>query len=70
MPADTTILEFWYQALRSPLGVALRSNRPDALSQRLYAARREACDPALGDISIVRSPTDGAVLWLLKKLPA
>lgn len=69
MSQSDGLLQWWYAALRSPCGIALRTNRPDALVRKLYAARSAAFDTSLDAISIVRSPTDAAVLWLLKRSP-
>lgn len=62
------MLEFWYRAFASALGVVLRTSDPERMKQKLYAARREALDPDLESIAIVQSPVDpNNELWLVKK---
>lgn len=61
------MLEHWYQALRSPAGVCLRTDDFEATRQKLYKARREVLDPDLDGLSIVQSPTDSNELWIVKK---
>lgn len=34
------LLELWNQAIEAPLGIVIESQRPNALVQKLYAARR------------------------------
>ena len=63
------MLEYWYMALNSPLGVCLRTSDPERLRQRLYAARREAADPQLDSISVAISPTAEDEVWLVKRKP-
>lgn len=58
-------LEFWYSAYRSRAGICLRVSNPDAVRQKLYAARREACDLDLDNLSVVISPTDSGELWIV-----
>lgn len=59
--------ELLYQALRSPLGieVTITEGTPAQVAQRLYAARREACDEELESLSIVQPPSGG--LWIVKR---
>lgn len=55
-PSD--LAEILYEALGSPLGVEVETNRPDLLRQRLYKVRAD--DPALAPLSIHPSPTNPA----------
>ncbi len=47
------MLELWYAALDTPLGLAVRTDNRDKLKMRLYAARAKAHDPSLDALSIV-----------------
>lgn len=67
--AKAEYVSYWYSALASEFGVVVWSDNPDALKQRLYAARREAMDPALESLSIVVSPTNPEHLWIVKNAP-
>jgi hypothetical protein len=64
------ILSYWYRALQSPWGIELICSDPEALRQRLYAARREAQDSDLEGIALCVSPFDPTKLWLVKKGPS
>jgi hypothetical protein len=64
------LLSYWYKALHSPRGVCLVVNDPERIRQKLYAARREAKDAALDNISVCPSPLDPTRLWLVKKEPS
>lgn len=61
------MIEHFYQALRSPLGVCLRTSDGEFVRQKLYAARAEAADPDLKALSICISPTDPDEIWIVKK---
>lgn len=61
------MIHYLYQALTTPLGVCLQVSDVDSVRQRLYAARREACDPALDALALVPSPTALDELWVVKK---
>lgn len=63
------ILNHWYRALHSPLGVELVCSDPEGTRAQLYAARREAKDKDLEQIAICLSPLDPMKLWLVKKEP-
>ena len=65
--ATTGVLHYWYTALSSDLGIELNCSDADAARQRLYAARREAQDTDLDQISVCISPFDPMRLWLVKK---
>lgn len=61
-------VEFLYRALDAALGIAISTNDPERLQARLYAARKEACDPALDELSITPSRTSPATeLWVVRK---
>lgn len=63
-------IEYLYRALRSPAGICVRvvEGDYDAFRQKLYIARREACDPELENLQISQSPTDDKELWIVKKV--
>lgn len=60
-------LEFWYAALASPLGVVIETDNFERARAKLYAARREAMDPALDNIAVMQSPTNPSDIWLVKR---
>jgi hypothetical protein len=62
------MVEHWYSALASKIGVVIQTDNPDLCIQKLYAARRAAGDPDLDGISIIRAPNSPNELWLLKKV--
>lgn len=64
------MLEYLYQALRSDRGVCIRitAGSFDTVRQKLYAARREACDEALADLAFVQSPTAADELWIVRRV--
>jgi hypothetical protein len=63
------ILNHWYRALHSPLGIELVCSDAEGVRNRLYIARREAQDNDLAMISICQSPFDPMRLWLVKRNP-
>lgn len=63
------ILNHWYRALHSERGVEVLCSDVESVRARLYAARKEARDPDLDQISISVSPIDDGKLWLVKKNP-
>lgn len=63
------MLEFLYQALSAPFGIVLRTNDVEKLRARLYAARKEAQDLDLDNLSLVPSPYSSSELWILRRAP-
>jgi hypothetical protein len=62
------MLEFLYKALASPRGIVLRTSDVERARQKLYAARREACDEALNALGLTPSPSAPETeLWIVKK---
>lgn len=61
------ILNWWYRALHSPLGIELVCSDIEVIRGRLYAARKESRDTDLDKISICQSPFDPMRLWLVRK---
>lgn len=60
------MLELLYEALRSPLGIVVQSEDPEALRARLYKLRVK--DPELACLSFVISPLNPTSdLWILRK---
>lgn len=62
-----TMIELWYQALHSSLGIEVVCSDPDKVSKKLYVIRKEVQDADLKDISICHSPFDPTKLWLVKR---
>lgn len=61
------MLELWYDALASDLGIVIKTNDPEALRQQLYKSRREAGDPNLDNLSVRISPTmPREEVWIVK----
>lgn len=63
------VLEHWYEALHSPIGMEFEVDNPDRFIQLLYAARRESGDEQLNALSIVRSPINPSRVWIMKRKP-
>lgn len=63
------ILNYWYRAVMSPLGIELIVSDAESVRARLYAARKEAQDEDLRSIAICMSPFDPMKLWLVKRGP-
>jgi hypothetical protein len=59
--------DLWYAALASECGVAILTDDPAFLKQKLYAIRKGLSDPDLESISIMTSPTDPNEIWLVKR---
>jgi hypothetical protein len=65
-----SVLEFWFDANRQPVGIIVTTDDRNLLMNRLYEARREyqKQDPgALSDLSICISPTNDSELWIIHK---
>lgn len=60
------MLEYWYKALASPVGIVIETDDAQGTLAALYRARSAAKDLALGAISIHPSPTNSRHLWLVK----
>lgn len=60
------MIEFWYQALHHPIGVAVKTDDVETLRAKLYALRRQAADPALDALALV-VPVRPGVLWIVHK---
>lgn len=63
------VLEFWYHALRSEVGIVIETEPADMerVRQLLYVARREANDPDLAQIEVCFSPSSSGQIWLIKE---
>jgi hypothetical protein len=66
---EEPILNYWYRALHSPFGIELVCSDPPGLRSRLYAARKDAKDTDLDQVSVCLSPFDPMKLWLVKRNP-
>lgn len=63
--------ELLYQALASDLGIVVETNDVERTRAKLYAARREANDPALEILSFTPSRTSPETqLWIVKRTEA
>ena len=60
-------LEMWYEALRSPYGIAIATDDIDRARAKLYEARRLADDPELDALAVTISPTVTSQLWIIHK---
>lgn len=58
------LIELLYAALHSRLGVAIETDDPEFLRQKLYKLRKE--DPAFAPLSFVISPLNPLDLWIVK----
>lgn len=67
--AEVNYLEYWYQAMSARIGIVIETTNRKAFMQKLYVARRAACDESLNDLSVVESPTVETQVWLLKRKP-
>lgn len=66
-PAATRAVEFLYQALAAPIGIALATQNPVAAKALIYSARSAAADPALMGVTIMVSPRDPqSEIWMIK----
>lgn len=61
-------VEFLYRALDAEVGIAISTSDPNRLMQKLYAARKSACDPSLDELSITPSRiSPDNELWVVRK---
>lgn len=61
-------LEFLYQALEHPYGIAVSTNNPERLRVRLYEARRQAQNPNFEALTFTPSRSNPAgELWIIRK---
>lgn len=56
------LVALWKRAAASPLGIVIESQRPNALAQHLYAARREA-----GGFHDLRVVEDTDKVWIVPR---
>jgi len=56
------LLALWNRAAQAPLGIVIESQRPNALAQHLYAARREV--GGFGDLRVVE---DEGRVWIVPR---
>lgn len=67
MSIKEPLLNFWYRALHSPMGIELIVSDLKSIREKLYAARKESQDSDLDQISACQSPFDPMRLWLVKR---
>lgn len=60
-------LEFWYAALREEYGLRLLVSKIEAVRPKLYAARKDANDPALSVLALVVPDQFGNEIWIVRK---
>lgn len=66
-PLAQRAVEFMYQALAAPVGIALATQNPAGAKALLYSARSAAADPALMGLNIMPSPrAPETEIWLVK----
>jgi hypothetical protein len=64
------LLEYWYQAFASKVGIVVAVSDVNAARQKLYQARTKSGDPDLDGVSIRVSPVlPTEELWLIKQPP-
>ena len=56
------LVALWARAAQSPLGIVIESQRPNALAQHLYAARRE-----VGGFHDLRVVEDEGRVWIVPR---
>ena len=56
------LVALWTRAAASPLGIVIESQRPNALAQHLYAARRE-----VGGFHDLRVVEDADRVWIVPR---
>jgi len=56
------LVALWKRAAQAPLGIVIESQRPNALAQHLYAARRE-----VGGFSDLRVVEDQGRVWIVPR---
>jgi len=56
------LVALWTRAAASPLGIVIESQRPNALAQHLYAARRE-----VGGFHDLRVVEDADKVWIVPR---
>lgn len=67
LPSTTTLLDYWYAALASPIGIYLISPDPLRLKGLLYNARAKSGDPSIYPLILRTSPYNPkGELWIVK----
>ncbi len=66
MISEADALDLWRQALKAPLGLAIRTDHRRNLMSRLYNIRAKSNDDDLYVLKI-ELPQDEAWLWITKK---
>lgn len=59
-------IEAWYSALKSPYGIAIKTNDPGRLRSKLYEARQKTMDEDLLQLSVHWSPRSKEEIWIVK----
>lgn len=61
------LVEIWYQALQSSIGIEVQTSDAHKVRQKLYLVRDKLQDEDLASLSICESPFDPTRLWIVKK---
>lgn len=67
MTIKEPLLNYWYRALHSPLGIEITCSDLNSVRTKLYIVRKEAKDTDLEQVSLCQSPFHQNRLWLVKK---
>ena len=59
--------ELWYTALRSPLGICIKTDNRASLRTNLYNCRKASQDPMLETLVVRFSPSVPDELWIVKR---
>lgn len=60
------LINYWYQALESPIGIIIETDDRNLLRQHLWLARRKAFDPELENLQLSYSHNPNEV-WIWHK---
>jgi hypothetical protein len=65
------LVEHLYRALESDIGIVVKTNNPELLRNRLYAARQQAQNPAFEALTLMFSRSNPKTeLWIAKNQKA
>lgn len=67
LQSSNKLLEFWFKALRSPVGLVLYTDDIERLRQKLYTVRAQYDGHELDDLFLSPSPLNPHELWIVHK---
>lgn len=68
MPDKLDLLEYWYRAAHSQVGICVPTNNAKLLKEKLYNVRRNAQDPLLDELMLASSPAaPESEVWIIHK---